>query len=349
MAKESLRKIGDTYYYDFTIDGKRYRGTTKTGDKKFAEQIASTIKTDVLRKKHTLPREIKFHFIDLWDVYLQSQMSSIERKVFAAKHFLQIFKDKPIASIAKDQIENYQLKRKLEILSMPKNKDKRESEIAFRSVNIEIGTLRHFFNFCIGKGYIDKNPAAGIKKLNELSRNKILSDSDIDKLIAGATNKIARNLIAFLVYTGCRKGEALNLKWDDVDLQNGVIAVKATKTKYDRYIPIHTQLKAILSGIERNHDSLYVFERSGAKLTDFRDSFHTACRNAGLNDLRIHDLRHVFASKMVMNGTPLYTTGALLGHKTPQMTQRYAHLSPDTLKKAVNDVWNENKTTLDKG
>ena len=102
-------------------------------------------------------------------------MSSIERKVFAAKHFLPIFKDRPIANITKDLIENYQLKRKSEILSMPKNKNKRESEIAFRSINIEIGTLRHFFNFYIGKGYIDKNPSAGIKKLNELSHIKVLS------------------------------------------------------------------------------------------------------------------------------------------------------------------------------
>ena len=67
----------------------------------------------------------------------------------------------------------------------------------------------------------------------------------------------------------------------------------------------------------------------------------TACRNAGLKDLRIHDLRHVFASKMVMNGTSLYITGELLGHRTTQMTKRYSHLVPDTLKKAVDDVFNE--------
>ena len=67
--------------------------------------------------------------------------------------------------------------------------------------------------------------------------------------------------------------------------------------------------------------------------------YFTACRNAGLKDLRIHDLRHVFASKMVMNGTSLYITGELLGHRTPNMTKRYSHLVPDTLRKAVNDVW----------
>ncbi|MHB1664796.1 MAG: tyrosine-type recombinase/integrase [bacterium] len=83
---------------------------------------------------------------------------------------------------------------------------------------------------------------------------------------------------------------------------------------------------------------LYVFNQNGAKLGDFKHSFHTACRNAGLKDMHIHDLRHVFASKMVMNGTSLYITGELLGHRTNQMTKRYSHLVPETLKKAVDDV-----------
>ncbi len=126
-----------------------------------------------------------------------------------------------------------------------------------------------------------------------------------------------------------------------MDLKNDIIAIKGTKTKYDRYVPISKPLKSILEGIEKNQ-ILYVFNNNGAKLTDFKRSFHTACRNAGLKDLRIHDLRHVFASKMVMNGMSLYITGItgeLLGHRTTQMTKRYSYLVPDTLKKAVDDVW----------
>ena len=226
-------------------------------------------------------------------------------------------------------------------MSMPKNTGKRESEISFAYLNKEILILLNFFNFCMEKAYLDKNPATGIKKLNELSRLKTLSDTDIRKLTFAATNKLTRDLISFLILTGCRKGEALNLKWDDVDLENGVIAIKGTKTKYDRYVPISDALRGVLRGINRNQDSLYVFERNGAKLSDFKKSFHTACRNAGLKDLHIHDLRHVFASKMVMNGTSLYITGELLGHRTTQMTKRYSHLVPDTLKKAVNDVFEE--------
>ena len=335
---------GNIFWYRVRLEGNEYRGSTKTDNKKLAQQIANTIEADLVRKKFSMPVKNNYTFSTAWEQYKKSLTNisrTIKNKEFAANHFLPVFKDKNISEITQSDIKEYQLKRRLEVLFLPKNQQKKESEINFRWINLEISTLHHFFNFCIEKGLIEKNPAAGVKKLNELSRLKTLSDSDIGKLIAGATNKLTRDLITFLIYTGCRKGEALNLKWDDVDMQNDVIAIKGTKTKYDRYIPISKPLKEILSGIEKKQDCLYVFNKNGAKLGDFKKSFHTACKNAGFKDMHIHDLRHVFASKMVMDGTSLYITGSLLGHRTTQMTKRYAHLKPETLKKAVDDVWDK--------
>ncbi|MDA8273578.1 MAG: site-specific integrase [Deltaproteobacteria bacterium] len=339
----NLYKRGNIWWCKFRVDNILHQYSCKTKDKNVAAEVAAALNADVVRKKFDIPQKYKKEYIfnEVWGEYIKSQTTlkkTIESKINASKHFSPFFA-KPIQSISTDMLENYKFKRKLEMISMPKNIGKREQEISFRTVNIELNTLNHFFNYCIEKAYLDKNPASGIKKLNELSRLKTLSDEDINKLIAGAGNKLTRDLITFLIYTGCRKGEALNLKWDDVDLKNDVIAVKATKTKYDRYIPISKPLKELLRGIEKKDDVLYVFNRNGAKIGNFRKSFMTACRNAGLKDLRIHDLRHVFASKMVMNGTSLYITGELLGHRTTQMTKRYSHLVPDTLKKAVDDVW----------
>ena len=147
---------------------------------------------------------------------MTNDKKTVKNKKIAAKHFLEALNDSNISDITGLDIKEYQSKRRFEILEQSKNQLKKESKINFRCVNLEIATLRHFFNFCIEKGYIDKNLCAGVKKLNELSRLKTLSDSDIQKLIDGATNKLARDLITFLIYTGCRKGEALNLKWDDV-------------------------------------------------------------------------------------------------------------------------------------
>jgi len=338
----NIYKRGNIYWYQVRLEGKQYQGSTKTGDKKLAQQIANTIETDLIRKKFNIPTKSNYTFLSAWEQYIKSQTVSkgtIEVRINASKRFLPIFKHRNLTDIAQSDIKDYQAKRKIEIAAKAQNIGKRESEISFRIANIETSTLHNFFNFCIEKGLIEKNPASGIKKLNELSRLKTLSDDDISKLINGATNKLTKDLITFLIYTGCRKGEALNLKWDDVDLENDVIAVKGTKTKYDRYIPIHNKLKDLLIGIEKIDGCDYVFNTGGKKIGNFRKSFMTACRNAGLKDLHIHDLRHVFASKMVMGGTSLYITGELLGHRTTQMTKRYSHLVPETLKKAVDDVW----------
>ncbi|MCL4497283.1 MAG: site-specific integrase [Deltaproteobacteria bacterium] len=341
----NLYKRGNIWWCKFRVDNILYQYSCKTKDKSVAQEVAAALNADVVRRKFDIPTKYKkvTTFKDVYEEYLKSISNSkdwTQKKTSSfLKHFLLFFTGNNIKAVDLSNIRAYQLQRKLEILSMPKNIGKKESEISFKSINLEIAVLRHFFNYCIERGYLDKNPAAGIKKLNELSRLKTLSDEDIQKLIAGATNKLTRDLISFLILTGCRKGEALNLKWDDVDLQNGVIAIKGTKTKYDRYIPISDALRGVLRGINKNQDSLYVFNRNGAKLGNFRKSFMTACRNAGLKDLRIHDLRHVFASKMVMNGTSLYITGELLGHRTTQMTKRYSHLVPDTLKKAVDAVF----------
>ena len=340
----NIYRRGKTYWVKFIIDGKLYQYSCKTKDKEMAQEIASAIYSDTIRNRFNLPVKYtaEHTFKEVFEEYIKNQsvsLKTVERRKIAAKHFLPVFGNFNINNIAITDLEKYQIKRKIEILNLSKNAGKRESEISFRTANIEIATLYNLFNYCIKKGYIDKNPASGIKKLNELKRVKTLSDEDINKLIAGATNKLTRDLITFLIYTGCRKGEALNLKWDDVDLQNDVIAIKGTKTKYDRYVPISKPVKELLKAIEKKQDCLYVFNRNGAKIGDFKKSSHTACRNAGLKDMRIHDLRHVFASKMVMNGTSLYITGELLGHRTTQMTKRYSHLVPETLKKAVDDVW----------
>ena len=340
----SIYLRGKTWWYQVKINGKWEKHSAETTDKTTAIQIMRAVETDLARQKHGLSTFHKnvYSFTGLWGEYIKSIVadpSALTRKKTASNHFLPFFKNKNIDEITKSDIRAYQTERKLELMTLEKNRGKRESEINFRSINYEIIIISHFFNFCMEKGFVENNPASETKKLNEIKRIKTLSDEDIKKLILGATNKLTMDIIAFLIYSGCRKGEALNLKWENVDIENEIIGIKGTKTKNDRYIPMSDVLKSLLRGIERNQDSLYVFNNKGAKIVDFKHSFKTACRKAGLTDLRIHDLRHVFASKMVMNGTSLYITGELLGHRTTQMTKRYSHLVPDTLKKAVDDVW----------
>ena len=125
---ENIRLRGKYYYYDMMVDGIRYKGTTKTSDKKLAEKIASTIKSDILRQKHELPTIVNYaedyDFQELWKQYLESQAvakKTVEIRLTASKHFLPVFADKSVKIITADLIETYRLKRKLEITSLPKN------------------------------------------------------------------------------------------------------------------------------------------------------------------------------------------------------------------------------------
>jgi integrase len=155
------------------------------------------------------------------------------------------------------------------------------------------------------------------------------------------SNKLAKDIITFLILTGCRKGEVLNLKWADVDFRTGNILIKETKTDRDRHIPISKPLKLLLDNIDKISDYVFADAKTQTKIDNFNKSFKSALKKAGLpEDLHIHDLRHVFASKMAMSGTcDLYTLARLLGHSDIKMTMRYAYLIPDFLKKPVLAVW----------
>ncbi len=196
MASIYRKKGGDVWYYCFTYKGKKYQGSTKTTDKISAKQIAEANQTDVARKKNDLLALKKrvVNFTTGWEKYIGSDTSSssnIKNKKYLSIHFLPVFKNKDIKEITVGDIEDYRRQRKLETEELPKNADKKESQISFRTVNREISILRHFFNYCIKNEMIEKNPAAGHKKLREGKRDIYLSKEEQERLIA----EIFRRLI----------------------------------------------------------------------------------------------------------------------------------------------------------
>ncbi len=143
------------------------------------------------------------------------------------------------------------------------------------------------------------------------------------------------------LHTGMRKAEVLNLKREEnLDLKHGAhgfILLKNTKNGERREIPINKTLRETLDGLIPRLDVPYVFydPATGKPYKDIKRSFNTACRRANIRDFRFHDLRHTFASHLVMAGWDVTTVKELLGHKTLTMTLRYAHLAPDHKVKAV--------------
>ena len=167
-------------------------------------------------------------------------------------------------------------------------------------------------------------------------RTRFLEIEECQILIDCAEPHLKPILITAL-NTGMRKTEILTLTWENVDLNNGFILLNNTKNDERRDIPINETLRQMLINLPRRLDVPYLFfdAVSGKHYIDVKTSFNTACRRAKIRDFRFHDLRHTFASHLVMAGVDIMTVKELLGHKTLAMTLRYAHLAPSHKTKAL--------------
>ena len=138
--------------------------------------------------------------------------------------------------------------------------------------------------------------------------------------------------------TGMRKSEILDLRWENIDLDNRAITIRKSKNNEIRIIPINELLYGVLKKLYNHKTSEYVFTRFGNPVRDVRTAFNNALKLASIEDFRFHDLRHTFASHLVMNGAHLRTVQQLMGHKDIKMTMRYSHLSKDFVQEAVENL-----------
>ncbi|HHT9119301.1 MAG TPA: site-specific integrase [Candidatus Hypogeohydataceae bacterium YC41] len=178
----------------------------------------------------------------------------------------------------------------------------------------------------------DKNPVQEVKPCRVAN---ILSPDDIKRLLTCSTGH-TRATITVALNTAMRLREILNLVWEDVDLQQGRIVVRNTKTLKVRHIPVNIAVRDALTSIDRK-DFPYVFPdpRTGKSYSNIRTSFATALKKAGISKLRFHDLRHTAASYMVLGGADLVTVKEVLGHSRIDTTLRYSHPTQDSKRYAI--------------
>lgn len=187
-----------------------------------------------------------------------------------------------------------------------------------------------------------RNPTKGFKQKIPEGRVRWITHEEAQRLIDVAGSPRIRAAIELSLFTGMRKGELFTLEWQDV--QAGSIRLQAnnTKSKKSRTIPMDQTVKRNIQSL-RNYiatndiNTKYVLcNERGGRFYDLRKSFNRALARAEITDFRWHDMRHTFASWLVMDGVPLYQVSKLLGHHSVTMTERYAHLSPDNLRDAVS-------------
>jgi integrase len=212
------------------------------------------------------------------------------------------------------------------------------------TANRHLSLLSRMLKLAVTWGFLDKNPAVGIRKAQENNeRHRYLSDEEIVRLLEalrGDQNPVASAFFEFLLYTGVRKGEALAAKWEHVDLHKRVWFLPRTKNGKARHVILNPLAVELLERQGRVPGNPYLFPGKvpGQPLNNPQKCFNRALRQAGIRDFRIHDLRHTHASIAINNGASLYEVQNLLGHSQAKTTTRYAHLADETLRRVSDKV-----------
>jgi integrase len=320
-------KDQDNFYIEYYADDRRLR--EKIGPSRpLAETVLQKRQVEVAENKHLdVKKEVKIRFEDF------------------SKQFLELYSKPNNKSWMKSDLHNVNMLKntfggrylnEINPQMVERFKAERLKEVSPARVNRQLACLKCMFNRAIEWGKAKENPVKKVKMLKENNKRlRYLEREECERLIVDCLPH-QRPMVITALNTGMRRGEILGLKWENVDLVRDMIYVLDSKNGEKREIPINSKLKETLSAIGYNPKSVYVFSKTnGLSYKDIRNGFAVALKNCKIENFRFHDLRHTFASHLVMAGVDLNTVRELLGHKSLAMTLRYSHLSPQHKRKAV--------------
>jgi integrase len=186
------------------------------------------------------------------------------------------------------------------------------------------------------------NPCKGVERNDEAKRKRYLTGAELERLsqaLADHDDQDAADIFRLLLLTGARRGEVLSARWTDIDLETGVWTKPAatTKTRAEHRVPLSPPALQIIAS--RKTDSEFLFRgRYGGHRIEVKSNWRRICKVANITGLRIHDLRHSYASFAASSGISLHAIGELPGHTQPSTTHRYAHLFDDHLRQATTRI-----------
>lgn len=319
-------KRKDKWYLDFTFRGIRYRKSVGK-DKKIAQLILKDTEVKIAKGEFLgIVDDKKILFEDFAKQYLDyaklNKAPSTYRTDFYRlnNNLIPYFKGKYLSQIDAALIEQF--------------KEMRIVKVKGATVNRDLELLKHFYTKAIDFGCAETNPAKGIKFFKESpGRIRFLNECEI-KALLNACEGLLKSMVITGIHTGMRRGELVNLKWQDIDPVNRIITVTQTKNNRVKNIPISKTLFDELMKLPKYSD--YVFANpDGSRIRNLRKQFEAACKRANLTGVCWYTLRHTFASHLAMNGVDLRSIAELLGDKTLEMVIRYSHLSRSHLQDAI--------------
>lgn len=328
----ALYKRGATWWLRFSYEGKQIRRSLETEDKKLAERISRKILGQVAEGKwfERLPGEDKTfrEMMEKFETEYFSKFRSFNACKSHSKGLVNFFGNYTLSEISPSLINDFRLKRRTE-------------GVKPATIHRQLDIMKRAFNLAIREWeWCDKNPVTRIslEKLNN-KRDRWLTFQEEENLLQTCPIWL-RELVLFGLNTGMRLSEILSLSWKGVDLSRKTVTVFKSKNTERRTIPLNESALELLKtkGKVRSIKTDLVFHTKTHNAIDKCNvgrASRIALRRAGIQDFRFHDLRHTFATRMVQAGKDLYKVQVLLGHKTPIMTQRYAHHYPESLRDGV--------------
>ena len=322
VKERGLYRRGRIWYINYFVNGVRKREAIGPS-KQLAREVLAKRRVEVKeglyfnikRDKITRLSEIVNDFLE----YSRNNKRSYIRDKEMAGHLQSFLGNCRLSEITPHLIERYKEYRVHQVGRKP------------ATVNRELGCLKAIFNWAIKNKKATENPVREVKFYQEESpRIRYLSEEEIQRLLASCPKHFRAVVIAALT-TGMRKSEILNLTWDDVDLEKGLIYLQHTKSGRSREIPLCGLLSETLKECRQWSDGKYVFcSHKGQRYSkNIRTMFLRILRRAQISDFRFHDLRHTAASYLAMAGVDILTIKEILGHQRIEMTLRYSHLSPN--------------------
>ncbi len=337
------RRSRDVYYIDYAVchpeTGEQIRKRERVGySRPEAKSALESRKTDIRRGKFDgiFPAPT-CKLEEMRDQYLK--YSHIAKRARTAERdegiidrlLIPAFGGRSLSQIWPEHVEDYRVSRK-------------SGGIAPATINKEVQLLKHIVKKGVEWGKVRTNRIECIKPLTvPPGRVRYLELEEIPVLLEACPAWL-KPIVIIGMHTGLRRSEIITLRRSDIDKKNRLLVITQTKNNELKAVPMNETVWKAIKGLPNRLDTPYLFaEPDGRPVTPNKVSmaFRRARKRAGLDDFRLHDLRHHFASYLTMNGHNSKTVQDLLGHKVAAMTARYSHLSPEHLKAAVASLDDE--------
>jgi integrase len=331
----SLYQRGKSWYYDFMYRGERYRGCIGSVSKTIAKEIMAKKKAEAVEGRYELPSkrpsprldEFATEYFDYYQANRKPQ--SVQRHKTAYRALQPTFGHQRLTDISPLNIERYK-------------RQQQGAGVSGVTINRELAFLKNLFSKAVEWGKVAENPVKKVRLYREdNARTRFLREEEEVSLLANCGPQL-KPLVVTALHTGFRASELRSLIWQDVDFRRQTVTVRAgyAKNGEARSVPMNQVLTATLKAVnlQKIEGDRVFSNRQGTAYRSFRTAFERAVRKAGIKDFKFHDLRHTFASRLVMAGVDLPTVKELLGHKDIKMTLRYAHLSSDHKQAAVRKL-----------